>query len=85
MATAHQIRGLITQTTSGKAHLRVLREVGYEVCCYATRCCRQGSALCADRSGGGLEVRKLHFRRGPMRRGSVGQRNTPQGDPEGKS
>lgn len=46
MVTAHQIRGLITQTTSGKARLRALREVGYEVCCYATRCCRHG-APCA--------------------------------------
>ena len=32
MATAHQIRDLITQTTSGSVRFRVPREVRDEVC-----------------------------------------------------
>ncbi len=42
MATAQQIRDLITQTTSGTVHLRVPCEVRDEVCRYATR--RRGEA-----------------------------------------
>ena len=37
MATARQIRDLITQTTSGTVRLRVPREVRDEVCRYAIR------------------------------------------------
>jgi hypothetical protein len=45
MATAHQIRDLITQTTSGRKRFRDPREVRDEVCCYATRRRRQGARL----------------------------------------
>ena len=37
MASAHQIRDLITQTTTGTARPRVPREVRDEVCRYAAR------------------------------------------------
>ncbi len=44
MATAHQIRDLIAQTTTGTARPRVPREVRDEVCRYAGRRRRQGAA-----------------------------------------
>ena len=37
MATAHQIRDLITETTTGTVRPRVPREVREEVCRYADR------------------------------------------------
>ena len=37
MATAHQIRDLITETTTGTVRPRVPREVRDEVCRYAAR------------------------------------------------
>ncbi len=37
MASAHQIRDLITETTTGTARPRVPREVRDEVCRYAVR------------------------------------------------
>ncbi len=37
MATAHQIRDLITETTTGSVRPRVPREVRDEVCRYAAR------------------------------------------------
>ena len=43
MATAQQIRYLITQTTSGTVCLRVPCEVRDEVCRYATRRRREGA------------------------------------------
>jgi hypothetical protein len=44
MATAHQIRDLITQTTSGTLRHRVPREVRDEVCRYAVRRRKAGAA-----------------------------------------
>ena len=43
MATAQQIRDLITQTISGTVHFRVPCEVRNEVCRYATRRRREGA------------------------------------------
>ena len=42
MATAHQIRDLIAQTTTGTVRPRVPREVRDEVCRYAGRRRREG-------------------------------------------
>ena len=44
MATAHQIRELIAQTTTGTARPRVPREVRDEVCRYAVRRRKAGGA-----------------------------------------
>ncbi len=44
MATAHQIRDLIAQTTTGTARPRIPREVRDEVCRYAARRRRKGAA-----------------------------------------
>ncbi len=44
MASAHQIRDLITQTTTGTARPRVPREVRDEVCRYAVRRRKAGGA-----------------------------------------
>ena len=43
MATAHQIRDLITQTTSGTLRTRVPREVRDEICRYAARRRQEGA------------------------------------------
>jgi len=59
MATAHQIRDLITQTTTGTVRLRVPREVREEVCRYAVRRRKPGAAWAAIARETGLDVRKL--------------------------
>jgi hypothetical protein len=45
MATAHQIRDLIAQTTTGTARPLAPREVRDEVCRYAGRRRRKGAGL----------------------------------------
>ncbi len=55
MATAHQIRDLITQTTTGTARPRVPREVRR----YAIRRRKAGAAWAAIARETGLDVRKL--------------------------
>jgi hypothetical protein len=47
MATAHQIRDLISETTTGTVRPRVPREVREEVCRYAAR--RRKEGACAGR------------------------------------
>ena len=59
MATAHQIRDLITETTTGSARPRVPREVRDEVCRYAIRRRKAGAAWAAIARETGLDVRKL--------------------------
>ncbi len=59
MATANQIRGLITQTTTGTARHRVPREVRAEVCRYAVRRRKAGATWAAIARETGLDVRKL--------------------------
>ncbi len=61
MATAHQIRDLITQTTTGTARPRVPREVRDEVCRYAVRRRKAGAAWAAIARETGLDVRKLQM------------------------
>ena len=56
MATAQQIRDLITQTTSGSVRLRVPCEVRDEVCRYATRRRRQGAPGGITRSSWRLDI-----------------------------
>jgi hypothetical protein len=58
MATAQQIRDLITLTTSDTARLRVPREVRDEVSRYAARRRREGAPWAASARETGLEVRK---------------------------
>jgi len=59
MATAHQIRDLITQTTRGTLRHRVPREVRDEVCRYAVRRREKGAPWAAIARETGLDVRKL--------------------------
>jgi hypothetical protein len=59
MATAHQIRDLIAQTTTGTARPRVPREVRDEVCRYAGRRRREGAAWAVIARETGLDVGKL--------------------------
>ncbi len=59
MASAHQIRDLITETTTGSLRPRVPREVRDEVCRYAVRRRKAGAAWAAIARETGLEVRKL--------------------------
>jgi hypothetical protein len=59
MATAHQIRDLIAQTTCGTVCRRVPREVRDEVCRYAARRRREGAPWAVISRETGLEVRKL--------------------------
>ncbi len=59
MATAHQIRDLIAQTTAGTARHRVPREVREEVCRYAGRRRREGAAWAVIAQETGLDVGKL--------------------------
>ena len=59
MASAHQIRDLITQTTSGTLRPRVPREVRDEVCRYAVRRRKAGAAWALIARETGLDVRKL--------------------------
>ncbi len=58
MATAHQIRDLITQTTTGTARPRVPREVRDEVCRYAVRRRKAGAPWALIARETGLDVRK---------------------------
>ena len=59
MATAHQIRDLITETTTGTVRPRVPREVRDEVCRYAARRREQGAPWAVIARETGLDVRKL--------------------------
>ena len=59
MANAHQIRELITETTSGTVRPRVPREVRDEVCRYAARRREKGAPWAVIARETGLEVRKL--------------------------
>ncbi len=59
MATAHQIRDLIAQTTTGAVRPRVPREVRDEVCRYAGRRRSEGAAWAVIARETGLEVGKL--------------------------
>ncbi len=59
MATAHQIRDLIAQTTTGTVRPRVPREVREEVFRYAGRRRREGAAWSVIARETGLEIRKL--------------------------
>ncbi len=59
MASAHQIRDLITQTTSGTLRHRIPREVRDEVCRYAVRRREKGAPWAAIAQETGLDVRKL--------------------------
>ncbi len=66
MATAHQIRDLVAQTTTGTARPRVPREVRDEVCRYAGRRRREGAAWAMIARETGLELARkdeLHRRR----------------------
>ena len=59
MASAHQIRDVITQTTSGTLRHRVPREVRDEVCRYAVHRRKAGAAWAVIARETGLDVRKL--------------------------
>ena len=59
MATAHQIRDLISQTKTGTVRPRLPREVREEVCCYAARRREQGAPWAVIARETGLDVRKL--------------------------
>jgi hypothetical protein len=57
MATAHQIRDLITETTTGTVRPRVPREVREEVCHYATHRREEGTPWAVIARETGLDVR----------------------------
>ena len=59
MANAHQIRELITETTTGTLRPRVPREVRDEVCRYAIRRREKGAPWATIARETGLDVRKL--------------------------
>ena len=59
MATAHQIRDLISQTKTGSVRPRLPREVRDEVCRYAARRREQGAPWAVIARETGVEVRKL--------------------------
>ncbi len=59
MATAHQIRDLIAQTTTGGVRPRVPREERDEVCRYAARRRKEGAPWTVIARETGLDVRKL--------------------------
>jgi len=59
MATAHQIRDLITQTTSGTVRSRVPCEVRDEVCRYAARRRREGAPWAVIARETSVDDRKL--------------------------
>ena len=59
MATAHQIRDLINETSTGTVRPRVPREVRDELCRYADRRRREGAPWAAIARETGLDVRKL--------------------------
>ena len=60
MTTAHEIRNLIEQTTTGTRRRRVPEEVKEQVRRYAERRRTQGSSWEAIGRETGLELRKLH-------------------------
>ncbi len=62
MASAHQIRDLITQTTSGTVRPRVPREVRDEVCDYAVRRRKAGAAWSLIARETGLGIRSASVR-----------------------
>ena len=68
MATAHQIRDLITETTTGTVRPRVPREVREEVCRYAARRRDQGAPWAVIARETGLDARKLQRWRSRARR-----------------
>ena len=59
MASAEQIRELITETTTGSVRHRVPREVRDEVCRYAARRREQGAPWAVIAREIGVDVRKL--------------------------
>ncbi|MCP5039603.1 MAG: hypothetical protein GY944_01155 [bacterium] len=59
MATAHQIRDLISETTTGTVRPRIPREVRDEVCRYAARRREKGVPWAVIARETGLDVRKL--------------------------
>ncbi len=59
MATAHQIRDLISETTTGTVRPRIPREVRDEVCRYAARRREKGAPWAVIARETGLDVRKL--------------------------
>jgi hypothetical protein len=68
MATAHQIRDLISQTTSGTLRARVPREVRDEACRYASRRRSEGAPWAVIARETGLDARKLQRWRSRARR-----------------
>ncbi len=70
MANAHQIRELITETTSGTVRPRVPREVRDEVCRYAIRRREKGAPWAVIARETGLDVRQLQRWNTRARRGS---------------
>ncbi len=70
MATAHKIRELINQTTTGTVRPRVPREVREEVCRYAARRREQGAPWAVIARETGLDVRKLQRWQSQTRRAS---------------
>jgi len=70
MATAHQIRDLVTETTTGTVRPRVPREVRDEVCRYAARRREKGAPWAVIARETGLDVRKLQRRNTRARRRS---------------
>ena len=72
MATAHQIRDLITETTTGTVRPRVPREVREEVCRYAARRRERGAPWAVVARETGLDVRKLQRWQSRARRASAG-------------
>jgi hypothetical protein len=71
MATAHQIRDLITETTTGTVRPRVPREVREEVCRYAARRREQGAPWAVIARETGVDVRKLQRWQSRARRASA--------------
>ncbi len=70
MANAHQIRDLITQTTTGTVRPRVPREVRDEVCRYAARRREKGAPWAVIARETGLDMRKLQRWNTRARRGA---------------
>ena len=71
MATAHQIRDLITETTTGTVRPRVPREVREEVCRYAARRREPRAPWAVIARETGVEVRKLQRWQSRARRASA--------------
>jgi transposase len=71
MATAHQIRDLITETTTGTVRPRVPRDVREEVCRYAARRRDEGAPWAVIARETGVDVRKLQRWQSRARRASA--------------